>query len=132
MSMIVENVDEVFYVVFPTEEGITTLLPNSPLPVDEVAKKDVPFNVPYLIVAANDFPATQKDFDSWAPDFSAPSGYGLGPHRWYIEIARRAIDQGINTDYHIDLIDELTAQIANDPEGTVETTTSLIVKYEDD
>lgn len=81
-------------IIFPNHSTISILRPlNCGLPIQEIARKDVPFGVPYRIIDAADIPADRTYRDAWTADFSAPDGHGIGPQRWFIaqwtaEIAR--------------------------------------------
>lgn len=50
--------------------------PFSGLTLDQIAKKDVPAGVPYLIVDVSDIPTTSEFQHAWEADFSNPHGYG--------------------------------------------------------
>lgn len=67
------------------------VFPAGEISVEEVARKDVPFGVAYLIVDDADIPADFSTSAAWVVDFSVPSGLGLGPHRWHIEQAEARI-----------------------------------------
>jgi len=74
--------DETTSVVFPTDD----------LPVEEVAKKDVPAGKPYLIVDRSSLPDGQFQ-SAWAVDFSKPDGHGLGHEGWLKQYVDGAIVQ---------------------------------------
>lgn len=65
--------------------------PTGALPLAEVCKKDVPFNVPYLILQDQEVPVDRTFRNAWDADFSNPDGYGLGARRWFIEKAEHEI-----------------------------------------
>lgn len=81
-------------IIFPNNATVSVVYPQPcGLPIEEIARKDVPFGVPYRIIDAADIPADRAYRDAWTADFSAPDGHGLGPQRWFIaqwtaEIAR--------------------------------------------
>jgi hypothetical protein len=78
-------------VIYPNGEGgIAVLIPTGELPIEEVARKDVPAGVPYRIVSVEELPADRTFRDAWSASFSAPDGFGLGPEAWFAERAARA------------------------------------------
>lgn len=75
-------------IIYPNSDGgIAVLHPTGALPVEEVARKDVPFGAPYLIVEDEAIPADRSARGAWEADFSAPDGFGIGAQRWFIEQA---------------------------------------------
>lgn len=72
-------------ILYPTNEGISILIPTGELDVLEVARKDVPANTPYLIVNTEDIPADRTFRNAWEADFSNPDGYGIGAEAWFAE-----------------------------------------------
>jgi hypothetical protein len=73
-------------IIFPNLTTISVMRPlDCGLPVQEIARKDVSFGVPYRIIDAALIPEDRTYRDAWTADFSAPDGTGLGPHRWWIE-----------------------------------------------
>ena len=77
------------YVIYPQEEfanSVAIIIPTGEIPIEEVARKDVPKGIPYLIVNKSDMPFEHYDFaDSWEADFSNPHGYGIGHEAWFKE-----------------------------------------------
>lgn len=70
-------------IVYQQRNGeIAIVMPTSELPVEEVAKKDVPAGVPYLIVDQATLPADWEYSSAWEADFSQPHGTGLGHEGW--------------------------------------------------
>lgn len=70
-------------------------LPNSPatictitsagiLPIEEIARRDVPPGLPYLLVDKTELP-TVEFYDAWEVDFDEPDGYGIGVQAWTAE-----------------------------------------------
>jgi hypothetical protein len=57
--------------------------------VSEIARKDVPAGVPYLIVNASDLPEDRTYRDAWTADFSQPDGIGIGADAWFAERAEQ-------------------------------------------
>ena len=76
-------------IIFPLNDGICILTPSDELPLVEVAKKDVPANVPYIIVESNTIPSDRSFRDAWEADFSQPDGYGIGADAWFAEQAAK-------------------------------------------
>lgn len=73
-------------IIFPNQATISVMRPlDCGLTITEIARKDVPFGVPYRIIDAALIPADRAYRDAWTADFNAPDGTGLGPQRWWIE-----------------------------------------------
>lgn len=73
-------------IVYPTDGGVAVLVPcDCGLPVEQIARKDVPAGVPFLIIDATDVPADRTYRAAWTADFSVPDGYGIGPEAWAAE-----------------------------------------------
>lgn len=73
-------------IIFPSEEGgIVIVNPclDCGLTIEEIASKDVPAGVPYLIVSETNFPKDYLFFSAWEADFSNPHGYGIGHEAWF-------------------------------------------------
>lgn len=78
------------YIIYPQENGSIVLLsPSDVLPIEEIARKDVPNGVPYKIVDASYLPKDDMFFDAWEDDFSDPDGYGIGHEAWFAEQAAK-------------------------------------------
>ena len=72
-------------IIYPSEEGgVHILLPSNILPIEEIAKKDVPPGVPYKIVEDSEIPTDRTFRNAWEIDMSLfePDGYGLGHEAW--------------------------------------------------
>lgn len=66
-------------IAYADGSGIVVLTPcPCGLTLQQIAAKDVPAGVPYLIVDAADIPASRTYRAAWTCDFSQPDGYGLG------------------------------------------------------
>jgi len=66
-------------IIYKTDEGGVAVIipaPECPLLIEEIAKKDVPTGVPYLIIDSSELPADREFRDAWQADFSNPDGYG--------------------------------------------------------
>jgi hypothetical protein len=74
-------------IIFPNGDGVAVIIPaeKSGLPVEEVARKDVPAGVSFRIVSAAVIPADRSQRDLWSADFSSPDGYGIGAAAWFAE-----------------------------------------------
>lgn len=64
---------------------LAVVYPTGELPFEEVARKDVPAGVPYVIVDESDLPQDNVFFEAWEADFSTPHGTGIGAQAWFIE-----------------------------------------------
>ncbi len=73
-------------IIYPnSEDGLTVITPSGELPVEEVARKDVPAGVPYKIITTDDLPPDRDFRGAWEADFSEPDGYGIGAEAWFAE-----------------------------------------------
>lgn len=73
-------------IIYLNEEGgIGIITPTNELPLEEVARKDTPEGVPYIIINASDLPEDFSFRRAWEADFSNPDGYGIGQDAWYAE-----------------------------------------------
>ena len=72
-------------ILYPTNDGVSILIPTGELDIIEVARKDVPANTPYLIVNTEDIPSDRTFRNAWEADFSNPDGYGIGADAWFAE-----------------------------------------------
>lgn len=76
-------------IIYPMGEGVAVITPlDCGLTVEQIARKDVPAGVPYLIVDATDIPTDRAYRAAWTADFSAPDGHGIGPDAWAAEQAQ--------------------------------------------
>jgi hypothetical protein len=75
----------------PTNSGgVAILIPcDCGLSVQEIARKDVPAGVPYIIGSISDIPADRTYRAAWTADFSQPDGYGIGAEAWFAEQEQR-------------------------------------------
>lgn len=81
-------------IIFPNDSGGVVFCypaPECGLPVEEIARKDVPVGKPYLIVSDELVPKDHTFFDAFEADFSSPDGYGIGPDAWFAEQAAKGI-----------------------------------------
>lgn len=80
-------------IIYPNETGgVAVVMPaiECGLSVEDIARKDVPAGVPYMIVDASTLPRDLTFFDAWEADFSAPDGYGVGQEAWFAERSEQA------------------------------------------
>jgi hypothetical protein len=71
-------------IIYPQNNGsIALVIPTGELAIEDVAQKDVPAGVPYLIVNAADVPEDHTFFNAWEADFSTPDGHGLGADAYF-------------------------------------------------
>ena len=59
--------------------------PTGEIAIEQVARKDVPANTPFLIVTTEDIPSDRTFRGAWEADFSNPDGYGIGADAWFAE-----------------------------------------------
>lgn len=58
-------------IIYPTPDGgVAIIIPTGELPIEEVAKKDVPIGVPYKIIDATALPTDRTFRDAWEADFT--------------------------------------------------------------
>lgn len=65
--------------IYPMENGtVAVICPsgNCGLTIEEIAVKDTPEGVPFLIINYADIPQDREFREAWTADFSAPHGYG--------------------------------------------------------
>jgi hypothetical protein len=64
-------------IIYPNGTGISILVPaNCGISIEQIAAKDVPAGLPYLIVDADQIPSDRTFRDAWEADFSQPHGFG--------------------------------------------------------
>lgn len=64
-------------IIYPNGQGgVSILHPTGALPIEEVARKDVPAGIPYLIIEEADIPTDRTHRIAWEADFSEPHGHG--------------------------------------------------------
>lgn len=83
------------FILFPlSPSGVGIVIPAAGcgIPVMEIARKDVPAGVPFLIVQDDALPGPVEDSASWVVDFSKPDGVAIGPQQWFINQAQSVID----------------------------------------
>lgn len=71
------------FVIYPNADGgVALVLPTGELPIEVVARKDVPQGVPYKMIEAAVVPADREFRGAWEADFSQPDGYGDPDGYW--------------------------------------------------
>jgi hypothetical protein len=68
-------------IIYPSQEiagQLCIVVPVSNIPIEIIAKKDVPIGVPYVLLKENEIPSDFIFKDAWEYDFSNPHGYGMG------------------------------------------------------
>jgi hypothetical protein len=83
------------HIVYPNQErlgGICVIISTGEIPVEEVARKDVPSGLPFIFVNDEQFP-DDAFFEAWEADFSNPDGYGIGADAWFAEQAAKEIQE---------------------------------------
>ncbi len=80
-------------IIYPLENGsIAIIHPTGELPFEEVCRKDVPANTPYIIIDESVIPTDRTFRSAWEADFSNPDGYGIGSDAWFAEQAVREVE----------------------------------------
>lgn len=75
-------------VIYPSETGgVILIIPalNCGISIEEIARKDVPANVPYHIIDKSQVPEDMTFYAAWVADFTNPTGYGIGAAAWFTE-----------------------------------------------
>jgi hypothetical protein len=79
-------------IIFPNGNGGVAFCypdPNCGLPIEEIARKDVPAGQPFLFLPYEQVPMDNTFFDAFEADFSNPAGYGIGADAWHTEQATK-------------------------------------------
>jgi hypothetical protein len=68
------------------DNSIVLLYPNlnCGIPIEEIARKDVPSEIPYILINKEELP-DYEFFDAFEADFTNPNGYGIGADAWFAE-----------------------------------------------
>lgn len=69
-------------IIYPLVDTIAVIHPTGELQIADVARKDVPQGVPYLIVADDAIPSDRTFRAAWEADFSTPDGFGDPDGYW--------------------------------------------------
>jgi hypothetical protein len=77
-------------IIYPYHAGnVAVIVPSGLIPLEEVARKDVPAGLPYFILDEEELPQDYEFFDAWETDFTNPDGYGIGADAWFAEQATK-------------------------------------------
>ena len=70
--IIYKNNDNSVSVLIPTQEALSFAT------IEQIAEKDIPYNLPYWIVNTSDIPTDRTFRDAWEVDesFGEPDGFG--------------------------------------------------------
>lgn len=103
MKIIYQNQDDTIAIIMPVEGcGLT---------IEQIAQKDVPFGVAYLITEDSDLPEDWSTSSAWEADFSSPSGIGMGAQRYFIAQAAAVISDPESTPEQIEAAMLLSEQM---------------------
>lgn len=83
-------------IIYPNNQGgiaVIMPVPDCEIPVEEIARKDVPAGVPYRIIDAADIPEDRTFRNAWTANFDQPDGYGIGADAWFAEQAKEGPSQ---------------------------------------
>jgi hypothetical protein len=75
-------------IIYPQDNGrLVVVIPilDCGIPLEEIARKDVPAGKPYIIIDETDLPSDDTFCNAWEADFSNPDGYGIGAAAWFAE-----------------------------------------------
>ena len=81
-------------IIYPKAQGgiaVISPAPDCGIPLEEIARKDVPAGVPYMLVPEADIPQDRTFRAAWTADFTSPDGHGIGVDAWLKE---RALKRG--------------------------------------
>lgn len=84
---------------------------NSTTNKEDVLKKDIPFNSPYIVLKDEDALPNFLFLDAWEVDFSNPDGFGMGYERWMIQKCEKEISENINVQENMKIIRNLKKEI---------------------
>lgn len=80
-------------IVYPkTDGGVAVIVPAPDWDIRDVALKDVPNGVPYVLCELSEIPTDRTERDAWTADFSNPHGYGRGAEWWFSQVVAKAIE----------------------------------------
>lgn len=75
-------------VIYKNPEGGVCVLhptPETELTIEEIARKDTPAGVPYMILDKSALPEDRIFRNAWEADFDNPDGFGIGADAWFAE-----------------------------------------------
>jgi|DEB0MinimDraft_3_1074331.scaffolds.fasta_scaffold122453_2 hypothetical protein len=81
-------------IIYQTEEGLAVLIPTGELPIEDVARKDVPAGVDYWIVEDSEVPSDRTFRNAWELDanIGTHDGQGIGAEAWFAEQAEKEVE----------------------------------------
>jgi len=78
------------FIIYPNGNGgLNMVIPTGEIPLEEVARKDVPAGTPYRFVERDTLPDSDF-FEAWEADFKTPDGHGIGADAWFAEKGAKA------------------------------------------
>jgi len=80
-------------VIYQNGDGVSILIPTGELPVEVVARKDVPQGVPYKIVEDSEVPDDRTFRAAWEAEEFEPDGYGDPDGYWEEQAAKAAEEE---------------------------------------
>ena len=82
MKIIFKNIDNSIGIITPTSEALNFAT------VEQIAEKDVPYNLPYWIVSTSGIPTDRTFRNAWEIDesFGEPNGFGGENNEFDIEL----------------------------------------------
>ena len=85
MKIIFKNIDNSIGIITPTSEALNFAT------VEQIAEKDVPYNLPYWIVSTSDIPTDRTFREAWEIDesFGEPDGFGGENNEFDEELLRK-------------------------------------------
>lgn len=84
-------------IIYTLPSGIIAVVtPTGEIPIEEVARKDVPAGVGYKIIDASDIPTDGTFRDAWEMSSSNFDGFGIGANAWFIEKIQQEIEDTNN------------------------------------
>ena len=85
MKIIFKNQDNSIGIITPTEEALSFAT------IQQIAEKDVPYNLPYWIVPTSDIPTDRTFRNAWEIDesFGEPDGFGGENNKFDAELLRK-------------------------------------------
>jgi hypothetical protein len=106
----------IIYPVVDNSLAVITPVLESGLTIEQIAAKDVPAQVPYLIVDRSELPADKTFRLAWQADFSNPHGHGIGQQAWFIQQYNAEIS-AINAEQAPSVMAAVAYEDATFPEG---------------
>ena len=80
-------------VIYQNGDGVSILIPTGELPVEVVARKDVPQGVPYKIVEDTEVPDDRTFRAAWEAEEFTPEGFGDPEGYWAEKEAERLAEE---------------------------------------